>query len=454
MSRRNTRRSPGRRPGRPGRGPACPQRANVLLVGGGAREHALAWRLGQSRRLGRLWLTDAGNAGLSAVGTACPVPLDPKEWWRLQAWCEEEQIDLVVVGPEAPLEAGIAEALTTEQRLVFGPTAEAARIESDKAWSKTLMRSASIPTAEARSFTNHEQALDHFRSKAEIALPVIKASGLAAGKGVIVPETIEEGEQALNEMMRLQRFGEAGRTVVIEERLEGIELSMLALVDGRAIWMLEPCQDYKRIGEGDTGPNTGGMGACCPAPTLDAEAMRRIEQEIFIPALDALRREDVVYRGVLYAGIMLTPAGPRVLEFNCRFGDPECQPLMARFKGDLLEVMWATMAGRLEDVSFDWDPRPACCVVMASAGYPQSPRVGDPISGLDDARKMDDVVIFHGGTRWSRDRVHTAGGRVLAVTALGETLGDARDRALAACDTIRFDGAQYRRDIGVHAGIR
>lgn len=434
------------------RRPSCPEKVNVLLIGGGGREHALAWQIKKSPRLGRLWLTHASNAGLADIGTGCPVKLDTKEIWRLSKWCDREEINLVIVGPEAPLAEGIADELSTDSRVVFGVGKEAARLESDKGWAKQLMRSAAIPTAEGKVFTNLEHAREYFNSRKE-DLPVIKASGLAAGKGVIVPETAEEGLEALDQMMHHRRFGDAGETVVIEEQLTGPELSVLALVDGRNIYVLETCQDHKRAYEGDAGPNTGGMGAYCPVPDITTALMSRIEQEILVPTIDALRREEIEYRGVLYAGLMLTPAGPKVLEFNVRFGDPECQPLMMRLKGDFIEIAWATATGMLHETSIDWDHRPACCIVMASDGYPGDYPKGVVINGLKDVKALPDVNVFHAGTKRRESDIVTNGGRVLSVTALGDTLEAARDQALKACDMISFEGAHYRRDIA-HRAIK
>ena len=420
---------------------------NVLLVGGGGREHALAWRIAQSQRLGRLWVTHPQNPGLAALGTPCDAPLDPANPFRLERFCVRERIDLVVIGPEDPLAAGLAGALRNDRTAVFGPDAAGARLEADKAWAKQLMRAASIPTAESRTFTDPGAAVAYLESRD--TPQVVKAAGLAKGKGVIVPDSLDEALDAVDRIMVRRAFGDAGATVVIEERLEGPEASVLALVDGRTIYMLDACQDHKRLLEGDEGPNTGGMGAFCPASVLDDRAADTVQREVLVPAVDALRREGVEYRGVLYAGLMLTHAGPKVLEFNVRFGDPECQPLMMRWKGDALDALHRTATGRLDDASIDSDPRVACCIVLASDGYPDAPRTGDVIEGLDEAEAMKDVQVFHAGTtRDDEGRIVTAGGRVLGITALGDTLNDARDRALAACDAIRFPGKQLRRDIG------
>ncbi|MEE9131148.1 MAG: phosphoribosylamine--glycine ligase [Phycisphaerales bacterium] len=433
------------------RPPACPERGNVLLIGGGGREHALAWKLRQSPRLQTLWLTDPRNAGLSRLGEPCPVSMDGSNPFQMRRWCERNDIHLVVVGPEAPLAAGIADILASQRRRVFGPTKDAAQIEADKAFAKQLMRQAAIPTAEARVFHDPDSARHYVNAHEDPC--VVKAAGLAAGKGAIVCERQDQALAAIDRIMVDREFGQAGDTIVIEEKLSGQEISVLALVDGRTIWLLDPCQDHKQLGEGDVGPNTGGMGAYCPTPFLEPEILTAVQGEIIVPVVDALRREGLKYRGVLYTGLMLTPAGPKVLEFNCRFGDPECQPIMVRLKSDLFEILWATCTGTLDDVSIEFDRRTACCVVMCSEGYPGPYEKGKPITGIEDAEALGDenqqVIVFHSGTRYDNDgQLVTNGGRVLGVTALAEDLQAARDLANAACRRITFDGAFYRRDIG------
>ena len=428
-----------------------PERANVLLVGTGGREHALAWKLRQSNRLGALWVEQGANAGLLELGRPCPEQvggeLDNNQRFRLGRFCEEQSIDLVVVGPEAPLAEGIADLLTSERTLVFGPSAAGARLEADKAYAKQIMRSAAIPTAEGRVFSDHESAVHYLEQRDEPC--VVKASGLAAGKGVVVCSNQEEALAAVEMIMTDRAFGPAGSSIVIEERLEGQEVSVLALVDGHTIWILDPCQDHKQVGEGDTGPNTGGMGAYCPTPLATETMMSKVQRDILVPVVDALRRDGVEFRGVLYAGLMLTPAGPKVLEFNVRFGDPECQPLMMRLEGDLLEILWRTAAGTLDEADFRFRPRTACTVVMCAEGYPGDYRKGTEISGLEDAAALDDVMVFHAGTRQGpSNSITTNGGRVLGVTALADDLRSARDLANEACGMIRFDGAFYRHDIG------
>jgi len=436
--------------------PPLKDSVNVLLFGNGGREHALAWALRKSPRLGRLWLADQPNAGLDRLGEKVDEPVDVRNPFRTQRWCDRNEIDLVVIGPEAPLAAGLADVLATPTRLVFGPVQAAARLESDKGFAKQLMRSAGIPTADARVFSDASAAQRHL--EAHDGPCVVKAVGLCAGKGVIVCDDATQALEAVDRLMVRGEFGDAGRTILVEERLQGPEVSVLALVDGRTIWVLDPCQDHKRLLDGDRGPNTGGMGAFCPAATLDERTMAIVHREVLVPAVDALRREGIEYRGVLYAGLMLTPGGPKVLEFNCRFGDPEAQVLLPRLQADLIEVLWATCTGTLDGVRIDADPRSACTVVMAAAGYPANPTKGDPIEGLDDALSLGDedreIIVFHAATTRRPDgSIASNGGRVLAVTALAPDLDAARKIALEACDRIHFDGAQYRRDIGATSPV-
>ncbi len=420
---------------------------NVLLVGGGGREHALATAIAASPRLETLHITHPSNPGLAGLGRPVDVPVDAKQLYRLEQYCDRHKIGLIVVGPEDPLAEGFADKLASPRRAVFGPTAAGARIEADKAWAKQLMRSASIPTAESRAFTDYDSAATYLESRE--SPHVIKASGLAAGKGVVVPATLEEGLKALEDFMVRRIHGTAGDTVVIEEKLLGPERSILCVVDGRSITVLEPSRDYKRLSDGDAGPNTGGMGVVCSSDLVDERLMERIEREILVPTVDALRREGIDYRGVLYAGIMLTHAGPKVIEFNCRFGDPECQALVPRMNGDLLELMHAAATRRLGDADMTWKPGASVCIVLASEGYPHKPITGRVIEGLDDAASMPDIHIFHAGTtRDVEGRIITAGGRVLNIVATGDTIADARTRAYAACEVIRFEGKVMRRDIG------
>jgi phosphoribosylamine--glycine ligase len=437
---------------------------NVLLIGGNGREHALAWKLKKSRKLGQLWTTNPENPGLAALAKAVDVPIDYANPHRLRMFCDHQNIGLVVVGPEEPLAHGVADALTSSTdgrenvRFIFGPGKDGARLEWDKAWSKQMMRAAALPTAEGRVFSDPEGAKAYLESRE--TPHVVKASGLAKGKGVIVPASLAEALDAVDRIMVKREFGDAGATVVIEERLTGPEASVLALVDGRTIYVLEPCQDHKRVGDNDTGPNTGGMGAFCPGGITDPRMLDRVQREILVPMVDCLKRDGIEFRGVLYAGLMLTHAGPKVLEFNTRFGDPECQALMARMEGDLLDIMLATACRRLDEVEIGWKPGASCCVVLASKGYPDKPdphASGKEITGLDEAAAMPGVVVFHAGTRRAEGgggKIVTGGGRVLSVTATGESLADARAKAYAAARVIQFEGKVMRTDIGANAVTR
>lgn len=421
---------------------------NIMIIGSGGREHALGWRLKQSNDCGKIYFAP-GNGGTAELGENTPFnpeKVDTKTVDAIDYFCRQNKIDLIVIGPEDPLAQGLADRLARPGRYIFGPVQAAARLEADKAYAKQLMRGASIPTAEARTFTDYEVALNYVRSRETPV--VVKASGLAKGKGVVVCDNAKEAEDAVTLIMKKKAFGDAGSTVVVEERLVGQEVSVLALVDGRNIYVLDPAQDHKQAYEGDKGPNTGGMGVYCPTPIVNDKLMSVIERQILVPTVDALRREGVTFQGVLYAGLMLTAGGPKVLEFNTRFGDPETQALMLRFKGDLLKVIIATCEGKLDQVDIDWDKRVCVSVVMASGGYPGDYKKGLPIKGIEEANAMPGVQVFHAGTARKDGAVVTAGGRVLNVCALGNTLKEAQQLANAACDKIHFSGAFFRRDIG------
>ncbi len=424
-------------------------KTNVLIIGGGGREHALGWKLKQSKQCGKLYFTP-GNGGTPALGQNVDLPIEPVNTKTADAidwFCRQNDIGLVVIGPEDPLAGGLADRLQRDGRHVFGPTQAGARLEADKAYAKQLMRAVFIPTADSRTFTDFEAAERDVRDHETPV--VVKATGLAKGKGAIVCDNEDEAVDALRRCLVDKEFGEAGETVVVEERLVGQEVSILALVDGRNLYVLDPSQDHKQVGEGDTGPNTGGMGVYCPTPLIDDAPMHKIESQVLVPTVDALRRDEVDFKGVLYAGLMLTAGGPKVLEYNVRFGDPETQTLMMRLKGDLLELMIATCEGRLDEVQFDWDPRTCVCVVMASGGYPGDYEKGKPITGIDDAEADPDVKVFHAGTKRDKDgKLLTSGGRVLNVCALGKDLKEAQQKANAACEKIHFEGAHFRRDIG------
>ncbi|MBI5864537.1 MAG: phosphoribosylamine--glycine ligase [Planctomycetes bacterium] len=417
---------------------------NVLVIGSGGREHAICHALRRSKRLDRLFILP-GNAGTAGLGTN--VPGDPGDIKLALSVAKREEIDLTIVGPEDPLAGGIVDAFTAAGLRIFGPTAAAARLESDKGFAKLVMRQQAVPTAEGRVFDDYAAACEFISTRDEGL--VVKAVGLAKGKGVIVCPEPAAAMIAAEQILKKRIFGPAGAKIIVEEKLNGPELSVLAIVDGATIYILESAQDHKRLGDGDTGPNTGGMGAFSPSRRLDDALLRQIQTQIFVPVLDGLLRENIRYRGVLYAGLMITAGGPKVLEFNCRFGDPEAQAILIRLKSDLLELLDAAVSGELDRCDVFWDPRPSMCVVMASAGYPEKARTGLPIAGLR-AREDGDVVVFHAGTKREGDRVVTSGGRVLAVTALGEDIAEARERAYGRVAEIEFEGAQYRRDIGLN----
>jgi phosphoribosylamine--glycine ligase len=415
---------------------------NVLLVGSGGREHAIAWKLSQSKKLRKLYIAP-GNPGTAQFGEN--VAISDTDIPALVAFAKSKKIDLAVIGPEDPLSAGIVDEMEKAGIMAFGPSGAAAQIEADKAFSKQIMRSNSIPTAEGRTFDKFEDAKAFIATRDEPV--VVKAAGLAKGKGVFVCDDPAEAILAAEKIMVGKLFGDAGKTVVVEDKLLGQEASILAFVDGKSIYVMESAQDHKPIGDGDTGDNTGGMGAYSPAPVVSDAMMNQIIREVLIPTVDGMNRNDTPYKGVLYAGMMLTQGGPRVLEFNARFGDPETQPILMRMKSDLLEVLVAVCQGKLDDVTIRWDQRPAVCVVMASGGYPGKYEKGKVITGLDAAAKIKDVMVFHAGTAEKDGQIVTAGGRVLSVTALGNTIAEAKAKAYEAVALIAFEGAYCRKDI-------
>jgi phosphoribosylamine--glycine ligase len=414
----------------------------VLLIGGGGREHSLAWKLAQSKEVKKLYIAP-GNPGTARCGENVLIKADDIK--GLVDFAKEKKVELVIVGPEDPLAAGAVDSFEAAGIKAFGPSGAAAQLEADKAFSKQLMRSCSISTAEGRIFERFTDAKTYIASRDEPV--VVKAAGLAKGKGVIVCDDPADAINAAEKIMVNKIFGPAGNKIVVEDKLIGEEASILAFVDGRNIYVMESAQDHKPIGDGDTGPNTGGMGAYSPAPVVTNELMGQIEREILVPIVDGMNRNGTPYKGVLYAGLMITAGGPRVLEFNVRFGDPETQPMMMRLKSDLAEVCWAVCERKLDQVTLEWDQRPAVCVVMASGGYPDEYEKGKPIKGVDDAEGLNDVVVFHAGTAMKDGQLVTDGGRVFGVTALGRTIADAKARAYEGVSRIRFEGAYCRRDI-------
>jgi len=424
---------------------------NILIIGGGGREHALAWKLGQSPRVDRVFVAP-GNAGTAA--DAENVPIAESDFPALIAFAKENRVGLTVVGPEAPLAAGIVDAFQAEKLRIFGPGKDAAQLEGSKVFCKNLLHSADVPSADYRVFRDHESArryvTDRYPDENQSAPLVVKADGLAAGKGAIVCGKPGEALEAIDRIALHREFGAAGDQLVIEERLHGQEVSVLAITDGRTIVTLSPAQDHKPAYDDDQGPNTGGMGAYCPTPLIDDERLAWIEGHVLVPTVHALKRSRKPFKGVLYAGLMMTNQGPKVLEYNVRFGDPECQPLLMRLRSDLLTVLEATVDGKLAEIEpLEWDERPAVCVVMASEGYPGEYEKGKPIRGLADAANVPDVKVFHAGTRLAEDSetVLTNGGRVLGVTALGNTISAAKLQAYTAVKRIRWDGAWCRKDI-------
>ncbi len=421
----------------------------VLIVGNGGREHALAWKVAQSPRVDQVFVAP-GNAGTAL--DAENVDIAVTDFARLIKFAKGNGIGLTVVGPEVPLAGGIVDAFAKENLRVFGPSKAAAQLEGSKVFCKNILHGADVPTAEYQVFRNAENAerfiTDRYPSEDQDVPVVIKADGLAAGKGAIVCFKRRDALKAIDRIARQREFGAAGDLIVIEERLDGQEASVLAITDGRTIVTLPPAQDHKPAFDGDKGPNTGGMGAYCPTPIITDQTLRWVEEHVLVPTIHAMKRSRQPFSGVLYAGLIMTNQGPKVLEYNVRFGDPECQPLLMRLKSDLVDMIEATIDGRLDQIEpLVWDERPAVCVVMASEGYPGDFERGKPIRGLDDAAKVPDVKVFHSGTATSDGQVITNGGRVLSVTALGNTISAAKLQAYKAIKFIRWDGAWCRKDI-------
>ncbi|HXH03812.1 MAG TPA: phosphoribosylamine--glycine ligase [Candidatus Competibacteraceae bacterium] len=423
----------------------------VLVIGSGGREHALSWKVAQSPHVARVYVAP-GNPGTAREPKCENVAIRADDIAALTAFARAQAIDLTIVGPEAPLVQGVVDAFRAAGLAIFGPSAAAAQLEGSKSFAKDFLARHRIPTAAYRVFSEVEPALAYVRQQG--APIVIKADGLAAGKGVVVAQTLSEAEAAVRDMLGGQAFGAAGSRVVIEEFMAGEEASFIVMVDGTHVLPMASSQDHKRVGDGDTGPNTGGMGAYSPAPVITPELHQRIMEQVILPTVRGMAADGMPYTGFLYAGLMITPAGqPKVVEFNCRFGDPETQPIMLRLRSDLVELVQAALAGHLDQISAEWDPRPALGVVLAAAGYPGEPRKGDAIAGLDGDFGAD-VKVFHAGTAERDGAMVTSGGRVLCVTALGATVAAAQANAYAAAQRISWDGMFYRRDIGYQAIAR
>ncbi len=424
----------------------------ILLVGGGGREHALAWKISQSDACEQLFVAP-GNAGIATLAEC--VSIAPKDLTALVRFAHEQRIDLVVVGPESPLIAGLADALQEVGIPCFGPTRAAAQLEGSKAFAKQLMAQIGVPTAPFRVFDDPAEAKRYLREQFALQKCVVKADGEALGKGAFVCETLQDALDAVEFLMEQRGLGEAGQRVVIEHRLYGRELSLLCFTDGQTVCPMPPVRDYKRALDGDRGPNTGGMGCFTPVPDATPPLLQQSVHQIIEPTVCALTARGIPYRGVLYAGLMIVAthappdgeAQPFVLEFNCRFGDPEAQVLLPLLKTDLVAIAQATIEGRLDRLTVEFEPRAAVCVVLASGGYPGDYRTGIPIEGLEAACQMPNVLIFHAGTRLQNGQLVTAGGRVLNVVGLGSTLSEARQHAYRALQQIHFDGMHYRTDI-------
>ena len=420
----------------------------VLIIGNGGREHALAWKAKQSPMVTRVFVAP-GNAGTAHEGSIENVAIEATDIQALLAFAKAQQIGLTIVGPEAPLVKGVVDAFRAEGLAIFGPTAAAAQLEGSKAFAKDFLARHAIPTADYQNFTEVEPALAYLREKG--APIVIKADGLAAGKGVIVAMELEEAEAAVRDMLSGNAFGDAGARVVIEEFLDGEEASFIVMVDGEHVLPMATSQDHKRVGDGDTGLNTGGMGAYSPAPVVTDAVHQKVMEQVIMPTVRGMAAEGNVYTGFLYAGLMIDGQGnPKVIEFNCRFGDPETQPIMLRMRSDLVELCLAACAGKLDQVEAIYDPRVAIGVVLAAGGYPGDYQQGKPISGLP-VEEASGEKVFHAGSQLAGDTIVTAGGRVLCATALGHTVAEAQQRAYQLAGRIQWDGVFYRKDIGWRA---
>lgn len=418
----------------------------VLVIGSGGREHAIVWKVSKSRHIDKIYCCP-GNAGISELAEC--INFDDNNFGALVDFVKYEGIDLTIVGPEVPLSKGIADVFEKEGRKILGPNMKAAQLEGSKVFAKDLMRRYGIPTAEYKAFTSCSSAEEYVESKG--APIVVKADGLAAGKGVIVAETVDEAINGLRLIMKDRAFGDAGNRVIVEECIHGEEASFMAFTDGKTILPMVSSQDHKRIFDGDNGPNTGGMGAYSPAPVITEKLESIIMENVMRPMIRGLQSEGIKYKGILYAGLIIQNNQPYVLEFNCRLGDPETQPVLSRLKTDLIDIALAITDDKLSDINLEWKPDASVCVVIASKGYPGAYEKGKIITGLDDVKKMNDAFVFHAGTSFNNNKLVTSGGRVLGVTALGKDIKDAKDRAYMAIEKIHFNGMHYRKDIADRA---
>ncbi|MCE5195389.1 MAG: phosphoribosylamine--glycine ligase [Nitrospiraceae bacterium] len=419
---------------------------NILVIGSGGREHAIVWKLSQSRRVDKIYCCP-GNAGIAELAEC--IDVDNNNFESLVGFAKYEGIDLTIVGPEAPLSKGIVDVFEKEGKKIIGPNLKAAQLEASKVFSKDIMKRYGIPTAEYKVFSSYLHAEDYVRMKG--APLVIKADGLAAGKGVIIANTVDEALDGLRLIMKDRAFGDAGDRVIVEECLEGEEASFMAFTDGNVILPMVSSQDHKRIFDDDKGPNTGGMGAYSPAPVVTKELETVIMEKVMRPTIKGLRSEGIKFKGILYAGLMIKDNQPKVLEYNCRLGDPETQPVLMRLKTDLVDIALAIADEKLGLIDLEWSADASVCIVAASKGYPGSYENGKIINGLDDVKKMDNTYVFHAGTSFNNNKITTSGGRVLGITALGNDIKDARDRAYEAAQKIHFDGMHYRKDIANRA---
>ncbi|MFH1856183.1 MAG: phosphoribosylamine--glycine ligase [Candidatus Omnitrophota bacterium] len=418
----------------------------ILIIGSGGREHALAWKIASSEKAKKIFIL-SGNGGTGAVGENLSLGDDSVD--KIADFVSKENIDLTVVGPEAPLVAGITDEMQRRNLKIFGPSQKAAMLEGSKVFAKEVMAEYGIPTADFEIFDNADKAI-HFIEKKNFQV-VIKADGLAAGKGVVVCDTKKEAIEAIEEIMLKKKFGSAGSRVVIEEKLSGQEASILALCDGENVTVLAPSQDHKQIYDGDKGPNTGGMGAYSPTPVVNKEVFDYTVNNIIKKTVSGMRKKGIPYKGILYAGIMITSQGPKTLEFNVRFGDPETQAILPRMKSDLVDLILASSDGNLGGKEIEWENKSCVCVVMAAKGYPGSYEKGREITGIKEAEKLKDVFVFHAGTKNEKGKIITSGGRVMGVSALGENTKSAIARAYEGVSKIKFDGMYFRKDIGFKA---